>query len=209
MSGSKTPHQDDSARARVLKLVEEHAVIRARDAAAAGVHTETLTRMVRAGEIERLGPGRYGLKGPNDKENHALAMACGAVPAGVVCLLSALRFHNLCTQAPRDVWLAVPRGVRVPRLTYLSVRVARISPPLFDLGVEEHDIEGQIVRVYNIARTIADCFRFRNKIGMEVVLDALVNARRSQRLNLHELQHIAKTLRVDRVMRPYIEMLVV
>src|SRR5258706_8820623 len=104
MNGSKRTHHDDSARARVLKLVGKYAVVRARDAAAAGVHTETLTRMVRAGELERIGPGRYGQTASNDGENHSLALACGAVPSAVVCLLSALRFHNVGTQLPPAIW---------------------------------------------------------------------------------------------------------
>lgn len=165
--------------------------------------------MARAGELERVGSGRYRLVTRDVSENHALVLAASAAPAGAVCLMSALRFHNIGTQLPRDVWLAVPRGARVPRLTYPPLRVTRISAPLFDLGIEEHRIEGQRVRVSSIARTVADCFRFRNKVGMDVVLEALVEARRSRRLDLNELHRIAKTLRVDRVMRPYLEMLVV
>jgi predicted transcriptional regulator of viral defense system len=124
-------------------------------------------------------------------------------------LLSALRFHNIGTQLPREVWLAVPRGTRVPRLSYPPLRLAHVSGPMFNLGIEEHRIEGQRVKVTNVARTVADCFRFRNKVGMDVVLEALVEARRSRRLNLDELHRIAKVLRVHRVMRPYLEMLVV
>ena len=131
------------------------------------------------------------------------------MPSGAVCLLSALRFHNIGTQLPREVWLAVPRGTRVPRLSYPPLRLTRISAPLFNLGIEEHRIEGQLVKVSNVARTVVDCFRFRNKVGMDVVLEALVEARRSRRLDLNELHRIAKALRVDRVMRPYLEMLVV
>jgi predicted transcriptional regulator of viral defense system len=184
------------------------ALLRARDARAQGVHTGTLTRMVRAGELERLGPGRYCQAGADAGENHSLALACGAVPSGVVCLLSALRFHNIGTQLPREVWLAVPRGTRVPRLSYPPLRLTRVSAPLFSLGIEEHRIEGQRVKVASVARTVADCFRFRSTVGMDVVLEALVEARRSRRLDLNELHRIAKDLRVDRVMRPYLEMLV-
>lgn len=185
------------------------ALLRARDARAQGVHTGTLTRMLRAGELERVGPGRYRQASPDVSENHSLALACGAVPSGMVCLLSALRFHNIGTQLPREVWLAVPRGTRVPHLSYPPLRLTRISAPLFNLGIEEHRIEGQQVQVSSVARTVADCFRFRNKVGMDVVLEALVEARRSRRLDLNELHRIAKALRVDRVMRPYLEMLVV
>jgi predicted transcriptional regulator of viral defense system len=189
--------------------VTKGAILRARDARAQGIHTGTLTRMVRAGELERLGPGRYRHVTTDVSENHSLALACGAVPSGVVCLLSALRFHNIGTQLPREVWLAVPRGTRVPRLSYPPLRLTRVSAQLFNLGLEEHRIEGQRVRVSSVSRTVVDCFRFRTKVGMDVVLEALVEARRSRRLDLNELHRIAKALRVDRVMRPYLEMLVI
>lgn len=203
------PQLQEAARAIVLRLMKESAILRSRDARTRGVHTGTLTRMVRTGEIERLGPGRYRRPSSNLSENHSLALASAAVPSGVVCLLSALRFHNIGTQLPREVWLAVPRGARVPRLSYPPLRLTRVSATLFDFGIEEHRIEGQQVRVSSVARTVVDCFRFRNKVGMDVVLEALVEARRSQRLNLNELHGIAKALRVDRVMRPYLEILVV
>ena len=106
------------------------------------------------------------------------------------------------------MWLAVPRGTRVPSFAYPPIRVTRIAPALFDLGIEEHRIEGGVVRVYNVARTVVDCFRFRNKVGLDVAMEALIEARRSRRLDLNELDRVAKALRLDRVMRPYLEMLV-
>src|ERR1044072_4971165 len=112
------PQRRRPARASVLRLVAKGGVLRARDARTPGVHTRTLTRMVRAGELERLGPGRYRQASANISENHSLALACGAVPSGMVCLLSALRFHNIGTQMPREGWVAVPGGTRVPRLSY-------------------------------------------------------------------------------------------
>lgn len=99
-----------------------------------------------------------------------------------MCLLSALRFHNIGTQLPREVWLSVPRGTRVPRLSHPPLRLTRISTPLFNVGIEEHRIQGQQVKVSSVARTVVDCFRFRNKVGMDVVLEALVEARRGRRL---------------------------
>jgi predicted transcriptional regulator of viral defense system len=126
----------------------------------------------------------------------------------VVCLSTALLFHNLGTQLPREVWLAVPRGRRIPSVAYPPIRVTRIAPALFDLGIEEHRIEAGVVRVYSITRTVVDCFRFRNKVGLDVAMEALIEARRSRRLDLNELDRVAKALRLDRVMRPYLEMLV-
>jgi predicted transcriptional regulator of viral defense system len=176
--------------------------------AAEGIHTGALTRLARAGTLEKVGAGRYRLATSDVTENHSLVLACSVVPSSVVCLSTALLFHNLGTQLPREVWLAVPRGRRIPSVAYPPIRVTRIAPALFDLGVEEHRIEGGVVRVYSITRTVVDCFRFRNKVGLDVAMEALIEARRSRRLDLNELDKVAKALRLDRVMRPYLEMLV-
>lgn len=200
------PQSSDSA--RLLALAQTRPVLRTRDVAAEGIHTGTLTRMARAGTLEKVGPGRYRLATSDVTERHSLVLACSIVPSSVACLSTALLFHNVGTQLPREVWLAVPRGTRVPPFASPPVRVTRIAPALFELGIEEHRIEGGVVRVYSVVRTVADCFRFRNKLGLDVALEALIEARRSRRLDLNELDRVAKALRVDRVMRPYLEMLV-
>ncbi len=107
-----------------------------------------------------------------------------------------------------EVWIAVPRGTRIPTISYPPLRIIRVSSALFDLGVEVHCIEDQAVKVYSVARTVADCFRFRNTIGLDVALEALTEAWRSKRLNLDELNRIAKRLRVQRVMQPYLDTVV-
>ena len=208
MSESKIPQPSTSA-GRLLGLAQTRPVFRARDVSAQGIHTGTLTRMARAGALEKVGPGRYRLTTSTVTESHSLVLACSLVPSSVACLSTALLFHNLGTQLPRDVWLAVPRGTRVPSFASPPVRVTRIVPALFDLGVEEHEIEGGKVRVYSVARTVVDCLRFRNKVGIDVALEALSEAWRSRRIDLNEVDRLAKALRVDRVMRPYLEMLVV
>jgi predicted transcriptional regulator of viral defense system len=193
----------------LLRLAEEQAILRSRDVAHQGIHTSTLTRMTKAGTLERVGPGRYRLaRTTGTTEHHDLAVAAAAVPRSVVCLISALRFHDIGTQLPAEVWIAVPRGTRVPRLSAPPLRVINISPAVFDVGIEEHRLDGQTVRVYSLARTIADCFRFRNKIGLDVALEALTDSWRRKRLNLDELTQIAKTLRIQRVMQPYLETVV-
>jgi predicted transcriptional regulator of viral defense system len=164
--------------------------------------------MTRAGTLEKVGPGRYRLATSDVTESHSLVLACSIVPSSVVCLSTALLFHSIGTQLPREVWLAVPRGTRVPSFASPPVRVTRIAPAFFELGVEEHRIEGGVVRVYGVVRTVVDCFRFRNRLGLDVALEALIEARRSRRLDLNELDRVAKALRVARVMRPYLEMLV-
>lgn len=200
------PHTDS---ARLLAMAEKQPVLRSRDVAARGIHTGALTRLARAGALERVGPGRYRLAQPGRAtEHHDLVVATTAVPRSVVCLTSALQFHGIGTQLPPEVWLAVPRGARVPRLSAPPLRVVRIAPDLFDLGVEEHRVEGHTLRVCGVARTIADCFRFRNTVGLDVALEALTEAWRAKRLNIDELHKIATKLRVQRVMQPYLEAIV-
>jgi predicted transcriptional regulator of viral defense system len=208
MTISNKAHKPVRARNRVLELARTGALFRTRDAIAHGVHAETIARMARAGILERLGPGRYRLAAADVTEHHDLVVASVAVPAAVICLLSALRFHNIGTQLPHQVWIAVRRGTRVPRLSYPPLRAVRISPELFKFGIELHRVEGHEIRVYSLARTVADCFRFRNTIGLDVALEALKEAWRSRRLNLDELHRVAKQLRVNRVMQPYLETIV-
>ena len=209
MSVSRTPDRRIGTRARVLTLARARPVLRARDVVALGIHTGILTLLARARELEKVGPGRYRLPTkPRRTEHHDLVLATSAVPTSVICLVSALRFHQIGTQLPHQVWLAVRRGTRVPRLQAPPVRIVNISPTLFNIGIEAHRIEGHTVQVYGLARTIADCFRFRNAIGLDVALEALTEAWRSRRLKLDELNRIAKRLRVQRVMHPYLETIV-
>lgn len=209
MSVSKTPQSRGAVSTRLLRLANARSLLRARDVAELGIHTGALTRMARAGELERVGPGRYRLPAKRrTSEHHDLVMATSAVPGSAVCLASALRFHGIGTQLPHQVWIAVPRGTRVPRLQAPPLRVVNVSPAMFDLGVEVHRIEGQGVKVYSVARTVADCFRFRNTVGLDVALEALTEAWRGKRLKLDELNRIAKRLRIQRVMQPYVETVV-
>jgi predicted transcriptional regulator of viral defense system len=194
---------------QLLRLAEKQPVLRARDVARQGIHTSTLTRMTKSGVLERVGPGRYRLpRRTRTTEHHDLAVVTAAVPRSVVCLVSALQFHDIGTQLPAEVWIAISRGTRVPRVSAPPLRIVNVSTAVFDLGIEEHRIEGQAVRIYSLARTVADCFRFRNKVGLDVALEALTEAWRSKRLKLEELNRIAKKLRVQRVMQPYLEAVV-
>jgi predicted transcriptional regulator of viral defense system len=208
MSVSKTPRNRDAGK-RLLKLARTRLVLRTRDVVDLGIHTGTLTRLARTGALERIGPGRYQLVANRRiTEHHDLVMVASAVPASVACLMSALRFHGIGTQLPHQVWIAVPRGCRVPRLQSPPIRVVNVLPALFDIGVETHHIEGVDVRVYSVARTVADCFRFRNMVGLDVALEAVSEAWRGKRLNLDELDRIGRRLRIQRVMQPYLEMVV-
>lgn len=209
MSVSKTARRRGTAADELLGLAERQPVLRTRDVARQGIHTSTLTRIAKSGVLEKVGPGRYRLtRSARTTEHHDLAIATASIPGSVVCLISALRFHDIGTQLPAEVWIAVPRGTRVPRVTAPPLRVINVATAVFALGIEEHRVERQTVRVYSLARTVADCFRFRNKIGLDVAIEALTVAWRGKRLRLDELARIAEKLRVQHVMQPYLETVV-
>jgi predicted transcriptional regulator of viral defense system len=195
---------------QILELAAKQGLISARDVEVAGLHTQALTRLVREGQLERVARGRYRLPDPDYEltEHHGLVLASAAAPSGVICLLSALQFHVIGTQLPRQVWMALDRGVRKPAIEYPPLRVVRFSGEALAAGVEEHTLEGQTVRVYNVAKTLADCFKYRNKIGLDVALEALNDAWRDRRFRISEVEHYARICRVRNVMRPYLEAIV-
>jgi len=149
--------------------------------------------------------GQYKLPDAKVTENHSLAEACKRVPRGVVCLLSALQFHKLTTQAPSDVWLALDRKARAPGSGVQPLRIVRMSGKALTEGVDEHRIEGVAVKVYQPAKTVADCFKYRNKIGLDIALEALRDFKHKHRSGMDDLWRYAKICRVERVMRPYLE----
>ena len=160
-------------RERTLKLARRRRGVTARDLAAAGIHRQVLSRLVESGEIERIVRGVYRLPEHPRTEHHGLTMASAAVPNGIICLLSALQFHGIGTQLPSVIWIAIDRRARRPALKYPPLRVVRYTGAALTEGVESHRIEGQTVRVYNVAKTVADCFKYRNKIGLDAALEAL------------------------------------
>lgn len=194
--------------ARLLRLARRRGSVTRREVAEAGIHTQTLSRLVRAGALERVARGRYRLPEAPMTEHHGLALAAASVPKGVVCLLSALSFHQIGTQLPHEVWIALDRRTRRPSLVYPRLRVHRFSGKALTEGIETHRIEGEAVRVYGVAKTIADAFKYRNKIGLDVALEALREAWRARRFTMDEIQHYARICRVERVMQPYLEALV-
>jgi predicted transcriptional regulator of viral defense system len=199
------PHTD---RERTLKLARRRQGVAARELAVAGIHRQVLSRLVEAGELERIARGIYRLPEHPLTENHGLAIASASVPHGVICLFSALQFHGIGTQLPSEIWMAIDRRARRPALKYPPLRVVRYTGAALHEGVESHRIEGQTVRVYNVAKTVADCFKYRNKIGIDVALEALREAWRSRRFTMDELDRYAVICRVQRVMRPYLETLI-
>lgn len=192
---------------KALKLARRKQGVSARELAEAGIHRQVLTRMVSAGELERIARGLYRLPESPLTEHHGLAIVGAAVPQGIICLLSALQFHGLGTQLPSQVWIAIDRRAKSPALKYPPLRIVRYSGVALTEGVESHRLEGRQVRIYGVAKTLADCFKYRNKIGLDVALEALRESWRSKRFRMDELDRFAGICRVRRVMRPYLEAL--
>lgn len=200
-------HKSDD---RVIKRLRTKAFVRAADLVPLGLPRETLSRLHRAGRLERIGRGLYALPDRQTTLHHSFAEASKKVPAGVVCLLSALSFHQTTTQAPHEVWMALDRKARQPKPgPGLSFRFQRFSGKALTAGVERHVIDGVSVPIYGIAKTVADCFKYRNKIGLDVALEALRESWRGKKLTMTELNRYAEICRVRNVMRPYLESLVV
>ena len=197
----------DTASERLLDLVRNQGLVRPRDLAPLGIPRVALTRAVRRGQLERIGRGLYGLPGRPVSAHGALAEVARRVPKGVVCLLSALRFHGLTTQAPFEVWLAIDNKAIAPKLDYPPLRIVRFSGAALTEGVEEQVVDGVTVRVTGVAKTVADCFKYRNKIGLDVALEALREAWGEKRMTSEDLWRYAKVCRVANVMRPYMESL--
>jgi predicted transcriptional regulator of viral defense system len=166
-----------------------------------------LTRLVAANKLERVGRGLYSLPGRSLSEHRSLAEASLKVPVGVVCLLSALRLHEIGTQASFEVWLALPRQTKAPRPERLPLHIVHMSGPSLTEGVDRISIDGVGVQVFDAEKTVADCFKFRNKIGLDVALEALKDGWRRGRLSMDKLWHYATIDRVANVMRPYLESL--
>lgn len=197
-----------TATQKTLRLARRVQGVTAHEIVAAGVHRQVLTRLVAAGQLERVVRGVYRLPEQTFTEHHGLVLTATTVPQATICLLSALQFHGIGTQLPSEVWIAIDRRARRPALKYPPLRVLRFTGAALSAGVESHRIEGQTVRIYNVAKTVADCFKYRNKIGIDVALEALREAWRTRRFSLDELDHYARICRVQRVMQPYIQGLV-
>lgn len=193
---------------KVLTLARKSGILRARDLAAHNIPREYLGRLVKQGLLERHGRGLYMLPSADLTERHTFAQIAAKIPRGVVCLLSALSFHDLTTQSPSVVWLALPDKAWTPKLEYPPLRICWYSPETFEKGIEEHRIEGRTVRIYSVARTVTDCFKYRNKIGTSIALEALQDAWRQKKITMAEIEKYAVICRVSRVMRPYLEALV-
>jgi predicted transcriptional regulator of viral defense system len=192
---------------QTLKLLRKEGILRPHELASYGISPIALYSLHRQGKVLRLGRGLYSLPTTELTEHHSLTEACKRVPHGVVCLLSALRFHNLGTQNPAEVWLAIDRKARRPHVEYPPLHIVRFSGAALTEGVEAHEIEGVTVPIYSAAKTVADCFKYRNKIGLDVAIEALRDCLHTRCCTHQELWHYARIDRVSNVIRPYLEAL--
>ena len=190
---------------KALKFARKHGMIRVRDATSQDIHPEYLRRLCEKGLLVKMGRGIYIPADSETSPNVGLAQVAKRLPHGVICLLSALQFHNVGTQSPFEVWTAIDRKAARPKIDYPPVRVVRFSGKALSEGIETHRIEGVKVRVYNKAKTIADCFKYRNKIGLDIALEALKDCRQRRLCTNDQLWEYAKICRVSKVMKPYLE----
>ncbi len=161
---------------------------------AAGLTRDQLPALLRSGAVERVGRGLYRIADAEPTENYSLAMACARVPHSIVCLLSALRVHGIGTQAPAEVWLAIPHKARAPRLRELRLRIVRFSGPAWTFGVQKTEFEGVPARITSPARTVADCFRFERLVGPEAAMEALRDGLRQRKATVAEVSRVAEVL---------------
>ena len=203
----KTERNTNTRLKKAGDLAVSLGVFRARDLVAAGYSREYLRRLVGREQVRQLGRGLYASINFDGDHNISLVEAVKRVPRGVVCLISALQFHRIGTQSPHQVWLALPRGTNFPRSGELPLRFCKFSQAAYAFGVEDHSLPGGLVRVYSPAKTVADCFKYRHKYGLDVAVEALRDGWREKKFTMNELTAAAAVCRVGRVLQPYLEML--
>lgn len=191
----------------VIDLAKKLGTIRIKDLLDRGIHPEFARRLVRKDILARSGRGLYTLTGSEITEHHDFALVAKRLPKGVICLTSALLFHGIGTQLPRKIWLALEKGSAQPRLSYPPISVIRLSGASFSEGIDIHEIEAVPVRIYNPAKTVVDCFKFRNRIGLEAAIEAVRECLHARKATSDEIYHYAKICRVWNVMKPYLEAL--
>ena len=190
---------------KIIHLAQQQGIIRSSDLKDHGIPRMALKRLYDNGTLLRSGRGMYLLADAEISQHISLAEVCKRVPHGNICLLSALRFHEIGTQAPHEIWMAIHPKARKPNLDYPPLHIVRFSGPAMSEGLETHSNEQGEVRVYSPAKTVVDCFRYRNRIGLDVALEAMREALRGRRVTVDELWGYAKLLRISTVIRPYLE----
>jgi predicted transcriptional regulator of viral defense system len=193
----------------ILQLARERGLIRPRDVEEAGIPREYLLRLYRTGMLIRIGRGLYTLPDSQSSESLSLAEVSKRTPNAVICLISALQFHRITTQIAHRVWIAIEHKSWEPAYEYPPLEIVRLSGAAFSFGIENHAVDRVDVKIYNPAKTVADCFKFRNKVGLDVALEALRETWKSRKATMEELWESAKVCRVANVMRPYLEAVVI
>jgi predicted transcriptional regulator of viral defense system len=192
-----------------ISLAKTRGVLTPADLESRGIPRQYLMRLETMGLLEKDSRGLYTCIESDYTHYHNYVQVCKKIPSGVICLSSALRFHDLTTIEPRGMWVALEPGKYHPKLDYPQVRFFTMSGECFTRGVEEHDCEGVTVKVFNAAKTVADCFRFRNRIGIDIAVEALKDYWRSSKGTLEELRYYAEICKVRNIMKPYIQMLTI
>ena len=192
---------------RALALARARRIVRARDFTAAGIARTYIQRLCNEGLLVRAGRGLYQAADAEIETQHSLVEASRALPHGVVCLLSALQFHGLTTQTPHEVWMMIGSKKWAPRKPPVSLRIIRATGTALSDGMKRHEIEGIEVPIYSVAKTVADCFKHRNKVGIDVAIEALRDCLRQRKCTIDDLWRYARVCRVQNVMRPYLEAL--
>ena len=190
---------------QIMQIADTSGIIRAKDVEAARISRNYLYEMCRDGLLEKVSAGLYALPDTLESENSTMAEVAKRVPHAVVCLISALIYHELTTQLSPDIWMTVPKSSRKPKIKYPPLNLTYVSEPAYSFGIEEHIISGVLVKIYSPAKTVADCFKFRSKVGLDVAIEALRNARHSRKATMDELVEAAKVDRVLKVISPYME----
>lgn len=191
----------------ILALAGKTGWLRATDIGATGASRIALTRMVANGQLERVARGLYRLPASDPSQHFELAAIARKAPQGVFCLLTALQFHELTTQLPWQVWVGMPRGSHCPRIEHPPLRMVQFTSEPFSYGIEEHRRDNTTLRVYSVAKTVADCFKHRNTIGLDVAIEALKDSIAHRRASFDDIRRAAEVCRVAEVMRPYLETL--
>jgi predicted transcriptional regulator of viral defense system len=205
MSRQNLTIDDSPKRGQILKLAREKGVLRPRDLEGVGIAGEYLNKLHAEGVLERPGRGLYRLTTAKPSRYAQLAEIAKRVPRSVFCLISALDFHELTTEIPHELWIAIPEKARSPKIEYPPLRTVQFSEAAYRFGIETHTIDGVEVKVYSAAKTVADCFKFRNQIGLDVALEALRDCWRKKKATSDALWKAAKVCRMTNVMRPYME----
>lgn len=197
-----------SQKDQTVALLKANGPMRGMELRDAGIYPETLARMLREKVLIRVTRGLYQLVDAEVSAQHDLAEVAKLVPKGVVCLISALQFHDLTLQAPGRIWLAIGQKARKPRIDYPPMRIVRFGPQAISLGIQAHVIDGVSVSIFDPAKTVVDCFRFRQHVGLDVALEGLHNVIRSGKAKPVDIVNYARNLRIWSVMRPYLESVV-